>query len=44
VKSRINRGRKELARQILRTREDEAREASRRAHEFEGPDTSGTPS
>jgi len=44
VKSRINRGRKELARQILRTREDEAREANRRAQEFEGPGPSGTPS
>lgn len=44
VKSRINRGRKELARQILRTREDDARQATRRAHDFEGPGTSGTPS
>ncbi len=41
VKSRINRGRKELARQIMRTREDDEREAIKRAQEFEGPGTSG---
>ncbi len=37
VKSRINRGRKELARQILRLREDDDRQASRRAQAHEGP-------
>ncbi len=42
VKSRINRGRKELARQILRTREDDERDAVRRANEYEDPDQSGT--
>jgi len=36
VKSRINRGRKELARQILRLRGDDERQANRRAHEYEG--------
>ena len=35
VKSRINRGRKELARQILRLREEDDVQASRRAREFE---------
>ena len=37
VKSRINRGRKELARQILRLREDEEQQAARRAHQVRGP-------
>jgi RNA polymerase sigma-70 factor (ECF subfamily) len=41
VKSRINRGRKELARQILRLREDDARQAIRRAHLYEGRGPSG---
>jgi RNA polymerase sigma-70 factor (ECF subfamily) len=35
VKSRINRGRKELARQILRLREEDDVQASRRARDFE---------
>jgi len=35
VKSRINRGRKELARQILRLREQDDVQASRRARDFE---------
>src|SRR5512142_2312337 len=34
VKSRINRGRKELARQILRLREDDDGQASRRSQQF----------
>ena len=41
VKSRINRGRKELARQILRLREDDERQSVRRSRDFEGPGTSG---
>jgi len=41
VKSRINRGRKELARQILRLREDDERQAVRRSRDYEGPGTSG---
>jgi RNA polymerase sigma-70 factor (ECF subfamily) len=41
VKSRINRGRKELARQILRLRDDDERQAIRRSHQYEGPGTSG---
>lgn len=40
VKSRINRGRKELARQILRLREDDDRQASRRSQQYEGPEVS----
>jgi RNA polymerase sigma-70 factor (ECF subfamily) len=36
VKSRINRGRKELARQILRLRQDDERQASRRSQQHEG--------
>jgi RNA polymerase sigma-70 factor (ECF subfamily) len=36
VKSRINRGRKELARQILRLRQDDERQASRRSQHHEG--------
>lgn len=36
VKSRINRGRKELARQILRLREDDDRRANRRAGRYDG--------
>jgi len=40
VKSRINRGRKELARQILRLREDDDRQASRRSQQYDGPEVS----
>jgi RNA polymerase sigma-70 factor (ECF subfamily) len=40
VKSRINRGRKELARQILRLRDDDNRQASRRARQHEESETS----
>ncbi len=40
VKSRINRGRKELARQILRLRDDDDRQASRRARQHEEPEAS----
>ncbi len=40
VKSRINRGRKELARQILWLREDDEREATRRAQQHEDTDPS----
>ncbi len=40
VKSRINRGRKELARQILRLRDDDDREAIRRSQQYEEPGTS----
>ena len=40
VKSRINRGRKELARQILCLREDDDREANRRAQQNRGPEPS----
>ena len=37
VKSRINRGRRELARQIMRLREDDDRQATRRSRQYEGP-------
>jgi RNA polymerase sigma-70 factor (ECF subfamily) len=40
VKSRINRGRRELARQIVRLREDDDRQATRRAQQYEGPEAS----
>ncbi len=40
VKSRINRGRRELARQILRLREDDDRQASRRSQQYEDPEVS----
>src|SRR5512143_1084377 len=40
VKSRINRGRKELARQILRLRDDDDRQASRRARDHQASEAS----
>ncbi len=40
VKSRINRGRKELARQILTLREDDERQATRRAQQHQDPEPS----